>query len=128
MKKRVAILISGRGSNMAALIDAAKDPAYPAEIVLVLSNIADAGGLERAREAGVATEVVEHKPFGKDRAAFDRDAGFACAPKPARIRDVGEHQHDFGWVGRVFRGVDQCRHVGAAPRDQDRDALLHAAR
>jgi len=72
MKKRVAILISGRGSNMAALIDAAKDPAYPAEILLVLSNIADAGGLERAREAGIATEVVEHKPFGKDRAAFDR--------------------------------------------------------
>ena len=72
MKKRVAILISGRGSNMAALIDAAKDPAYPAEIVLVLSNIADAGGHERAREAGIATEVVEHKPFGKDRAAFDR--------------------------------------------------------
>ena len=72
MKKRVAILISGRGSNMAALIDAAKDPAYPAEIVLVLTNIADAGGLERAREAGIATEVVEHKPFGKDRAAFDR--------------------------------------------------------
>ena len=72
MKKRVAILISGRGSNMAALIDAAKDPAYPAEIVLVLSNIADAGGLERAREAGIATEVVEHRPFGKDRAAFDR--------------------------------------------------------
>ena len=72
MKKRVAILISGRGSNMAALIDAAKDPAYPAKIVLVLSNIADAGGLERAREAGIATEVVEHKPFGKDRAAFDR--------------------------------------------------------
>jgi len=72
MKKRVAILISGRGSNMAALIDAAKDPAYPAEIVLVLSNIADAGGLERAREAGIATEVVEHRPFGKDRATFDR--------------------------------------------------------
>ena len=72
MKKRVAILISGRGSNMAALIDAAKDPAYPAEIVLVLTNIADAGGLERAREAGIATEVVEHRPFGKDRAAFDR--------------------------------------------------------
>ena len=72
MKKRVAILISGRGSNMAALIDAAKDPAYPAEIVLVLTNIADAGGLERAREAGIATEVVEHRPFGKDRATFDR--------------------------------------------------------
>jgi phosphoribosylglycinamide formyltransferase-1 len=71
-RKRVAILISGRGSNMAALIEAAKAPDYPAEIVLVLSNIADAGGLARAREAGIATEVVEHKPFGKDREAFDR--------------------------------------------------------
>ena len=72
MRKRVAILISGRGSNMAALIEAAKAPAYPAEIVLVLSNVADAGGLARARDAGIATAVVEHKPFGKDREAFDR--------------------------------------------------------
>jgi phosphoribosylglycinamide formyltransferase 1 len=71
-RKRVAILISGRGSNMAALIEAAKAPDYPAEIVLVLSNVADAGGLARAREAGIATEVIEHKPFGKDREAFDR--------------------------------------------------------
>src|ERR1044072_2665119 len=72
MKKRVAILISGRGSNMAALIEGAKAPDYPAEIVLVLSNVADAGGLARAHQAGIATVVVEHKPFGKDREAFDR--------------------------------------------------------
>jgi folate-dependent phosphoribosylglycinamide formyltransferase PurN len=52
-KARVAVLISGRGSNMAALIEAAKDPAYPAEIVLVLSNIADAGGLDIAQAAGI---------------------------------------------------------------------------
>jgi len=71
-RKRVAILISGRGSNMAALIEAAKDPSYPAEIVLVLSNIADAGGLAHAQENGIATAVVAHKPFGKDREAFDR--------------------------------------------------------
>ena len=71
-RKRVAILISGRGSNMAALIEAAKAPDYPAEIVLVLSNIADAGGIARAKESGIATEVVAHKPFGKDREAFDR--------------------------------------------------------
>lgn len=71
-KKRVAVLISGRGSNMAALIEAAKAPDYPAEIALVLSNIADAGGLETARKAGIDTAVVDHKPFGKDRAAFDR--------------------------------------------------------
>jgi len=70
-RKRVAILISGRGSNMAALIEAARGPAYPAEIVLVLSNRADAAGLERARAAGVTTAVLDHKPFGKDRAAFD---------------------------------------------------------
>ena len=71
-RKRVAILISGRGSNMAALIEAAKAPDYPAEIALVLSNIADAGGIARAKENGIATEVVAHKPFGKDREAFDR--------------------------------------------------------
>lgn len=71
-RKRVAILISGRGSNMAALIEAAKDPDYPAEIALVLSNVPDAGGLARARDAGIATEVIDHKPFGKNREAFDR--------------------------------------------------------
>jgi phosphoribosylglycinamide formyltransferase-1 len=71
-KKRVAVLISGRGSNMAALIEAARAPDYPADIALVLSNIPDAGGLETARKAGIDTAVVDHKPFGKDRAAFDR--------------------------------------------------------
>jgi phosphoribosylglycinamide formyltransferase-1 len=71
-RKRVAILISGRGSNMAALIEAARSPDYPAEIVLVASNVPDAPGLARARDAGIATEVVDHKPFGKDREAFDR--------------------------------------------------------
>ena len=70
-RRRVAILISGRGSNMAALIEAAKGPDYPAEIALVLSNVPDAAGLARAREAGVATAVLDHKPFGKDRAAFE---------------------------------------------------------
>jgi len=71
-RKRVAVLISGRGSNMAALIEAAKDTTYPAEIALVLSNRGDAGGLLVARAAGISTEVVEHTGFGKDRAAFER--------------------------------------------------------
>ena len=71
-KARVAVLISGRGSNMAALIEAAKDPAYPAEIVLVLSNIADAGGLDIAQAAGIDTAVIAHAPFGKDREAHER--------------------------------------------------------
>jgi len=70
-RKRVAILISGRGSNMAALIEAAKDKTFPAEIVLVLSNRPDAAGLNFASAAGIATVVVDHKAYGKDRAAFD---------------------------------------------------------
>jgi phosphoribosylglycinamide formyltransferase-1 len=71
-RKRVAVLISGRGSNMAALIEAAKDKTFPAEIVLVASNRPDAGGLATARAAGIATEIVDHTSFGKDRAAFER--------------------------------------------------------
>ena len=71
MKRRVALLISGRGSNMAALIKAAAADDYPAEIVVVISNRADAGGLEKARASGVATAVIESKPFGKDRAGFE---------------------------------------------------------
>ena len=73
-KKRVAILISGRGANMAALIAAANSPDYPAEIALVLSNRPDAGGLRRAGAEGIATAVVDHRDFGKDREAFERAA------------------------------------------------------
>jgi len=69
-RRRVAVLISGRGSNMASLIEAAQDPAYPAEIVLVVSNRPEAGGLERARAAGIPTAVVDHKGH-PDRASFD---------------------------------------------------------
>jgi phosphoribosylglycinamide formyltransferase-1 len=71
MKRRVAILISGRGSNMAALIQAAAAEDFPAEIVVVISNRADAGGLARARDGGIATLTIESRPFGKDRAAFE---------------------------------------------------------
>jgi phosphoribosylglycinamide formyltransferase-1 len=71
-RKRVAVLISGRGSNMAALIKAAKDKTYPAEIALVISNRPDAGGLLVAQASGIATEVVDHTVYGKDRAAFER--------------------------------------------------------
>jgi phosphoribosylglycinamide formyltransferase-1 len=71
-KKRVAVLISGRGSNMVALIDAAKAPDYPAEIALVVSNRPDASGLRRAEEAGIATALVDHRAFGENREAFER--------------------------------------------------------
>jgi len=68
---RTAILISGRGSNMAALIAAARDPAYPAEIVLVVSNRPDAPGLALALQAGVPAMAIDHRPFGGDRAAHE---------------------------------------------------------
>lgn len=71
-RKRVAILISGRGSNMAALIEAASAQDYPAEIVLVLSNRPDAPGLAVARAAGITTAVIDHMAFGKDKAGFER--------------------------------------------------------
>jgi phosphoribosylglycinamide formyltransferase 1 len=67
---KVAVLISGRGSNLKALIEACAAPAYPAQIVLVISNRADAGGLAYAKDAGIATAIVEHKHFAS-RDAFD---------------------------------------------------------
>jgi phosphoribosylglycinamide formyltransferase-1 len=69
-KKRVGILISGRGSNMAALIAAAKAPDYPAEIAAVISNRADAKGLDHAHDNRIATAVVDHKAHAS-RGAFD---------------------------------------------------------
>jgi phosphoribosylglycinamide formyltransferase-1 len=71
-RKRVAVLISGRGSNLAALIAAAKDAHYPAEIALVVSNRADAAGLAHARAHGIAIEIVEQAHHGEDREGFER--------------------------------------------------------
>ena len=71
-RKRVAVLISGRGSNMAALVEAARAPDYPAEIALVISNRPDALGLDRASAAGLATLVVDHEHYGLDRARFEQ--------------------------------------------------------
>ncbi|HKK31273.1 MAG TPA: phosphoribosylglycinamide formyltransferase [Alphaproteobacteria bacterium] len=81
-RKRLGILISGRGSNMAALLQAAKEPSFPAEATLVLSNRADAAGLSYAAGEGVQTAVVDHKPFGRDREAFER-------AMDARLRAAG---------------------------------------
>ena len=71
-RKRVAILISGRGSNMMALVEAAAAPDFPAEIALVLSNRPDAAGLDWASSRGIPVAAVDHKTFGKDREAFER--------------------------------------------------------
>ncbi len=82
MKRRVGVLISGRGSNLAALLAAARAPDYPAQIVLVLSNRPDAGGLAIAAAAGVPARAIDHKAFGADRAAHE-------AALDAALREAG---------------------------------------
>lgn len=68
--KRVAVLISGRGSNLQALLDAKQD-AY--EVALVISNVPSVEGLARAQAAGIEALTIDHKPFGKDRESFERE-------------------------------------------------------
>jgi phosphoribosylglycinamide formyltransferase-1 len=108
MKRRVAILISGRGSNMAALIEAAKAPDFPAEIVVVISNRASAAGLERAAASGVPTVVIESKPFGKDRAGFEVVLRQALDEKQVELICLGGFMRLFtaefaqAWYGRML--------------------------
>ena len=71
-KTRAAILISGRGSNMMALVEAAQAPDFPAQFVLVAANDPTAGGLEWAAGQGLKPAAVDHKPFGKDRESHER--------------------------------------------------------
>lgn len=80
----VAVLISGRGSNLGALLRAAEHPSYPARIVLVISNRADAGGLDLARAAGVPTEILPHRAF-PTREAFDAAIQAALVRSKARL-------------------------------------------
>jgi phosphoribosylglycinamide formyltransferase-1 len=108
MKRRVAILISGRGSNMAALIHAAAAEDYPAEIALVVSNRADAGGLEKARASGIPAVVVESKPFGRDRAAFEAALQAALDQRAIELICLGGFMRLFTadfvqrWYGRML--------------------------
>ena len=104
-KLRVGVLISGRGSNMAALIQAAKAADYPAEIACVVSNRADAAGLDTARREGIPTETISHRGY-PDRETFDRDVSAAlekhCIGLVAlagfmRIQSPWFPQH---WAGR----------------------------
>ncbi|BBK31280.1 formyltetrahydrofolate-dependent phosphoribosylglycinamide formyltransferase [Stella humosa] len=67
---KLGVLVSGRGSNLQALIDACRDPAFPAEIAVVISNRADAQAIARAEAAGIATAVIPHRQFAS-RADFD---------------------------------------------------------
>ncbi len=125
-RKRVAILISGRGSNMVALIKAAKAKNYPAEIVLVISNRPEAKGLELAQAEGIPTAVIDHKAFSSREefdAAIDRElktakidivclAGFMrvltdCFVERWRGRMLNIHPS----LLPAFKGTDTHRHA-----------------
>ena len=106
-KMKVGSLISGRGSNMAALIKAAQAADFPAEIACVVSNRADAGGLKLAAEAGVPTAVISHRDY-PDRESFDRDVsailekhrvGLVVLAGFLRIFSSWFPQH---WAGRLI--------------------------
>ncbi|HVV65688.1 MAG TPA: phosphoribosylglycinamide formyltransferase [Rhizomicrobium sp.] len=104
---RTAALISGRGSNLKSLIEAARAPDYPAEFVLVISNVETAGGLSIARDAGVGTKVISHKAY-PTREAFD--AAIDAALREANVALVCEagfmriHSAWFvnRWLGRIL--------------------------
>lgn len=107
MKKKIAVLISGGGSNLQALIDACKEEEFPARIALVLSNKADAYGLKRAAEAGITTRIISHKDF-PDRDSFDAamhqaltQAGieFVCLAGFMRLLTAGFVNQ---WMGRMI--------------------------
>ena len=107
-RRRVGILISGRGSNMAALLDAARDPDYPADIALVLSNRPLAAGLARAAEAGVPAQAIDHRRFGADRAAHEaaidaalRQAGVEIVCLAGYMRLLTPFLVD-AWQGRML--------------------------
>ena len=107
VRVRTAVLISGRGSNLKSLIAATADPDYPAEIVLVISNVETAGGLQIAKDSGIATKVIPHKPF-PSREAFD--AAIDAALREANVALVCEagfmriHSDWFvtRWQGRIL--------------------------
>jgi phosphoribosylglycinamide formyltransferase-1 len=84
-RRRVGILISGRGSNMVALLRAAAEPDFPAEIALVLSNRPEAPGLDLARCAGIAAIAIDHRPFGRDRAAHERAVDAALIDRGVEV-------------------------------------------
>lgn len=83
-KTKVAILISGRGSNMRALVEACKNSDFPAEIVLVLSNKQDAAGLEFASSQGISTKFIDHKKFSS-REEFDKEMSAEIEKSGAKI-------------------------------------------
>lgn len=114
---RAAILISGAGSNMAALIDAARDADCPFEVALVLSNKPDAGGLAVAREKGVAVAVVDHRPFGKDREAHERAIDAVLAEHGVEIVALAGYMRLLTpWLVRRWQGRMLNIHPSLLPK------------
>ena len=128
-KLKVAVLISGRGTNLQSLIDACQEPVFPAEIIAVISNVAGVAGLERAKKVGIKTHVIEHKKF-KNREEFDgalhdliasTGAEFICLAGFMRLLTPGFVNK---WPGRIinihpsllpdFKGAHAHRDVIAA--------------
>jgi formyltetrahydrofolate-dependent phosphoribosylglycinamide formyltransferase len=104
-RRRVGVLISGRGSNMQALVEAARDPAYPAEIALVISHNPDSGGLAWAREAQVPTRLIDHRPFGREREAHERKISAALyAAKVDVVALAGWMRLFTPWFVESWRG------------------------
>jgi formyltetrahydrofolate-dependent phosphoribosylglycinamide formyltransferase len=119
---RTAVLISGGGSNMLALAKAAQDPAYPADIALVLANNPEAGGLAKAEALGLRTAIVDHRAYPGDRQAFERVLDQTLAPAGIEFVALAGFMRvltaDFvsRWQGRMinihpsllpkFRGLD----------------------
>ena len=83
-KIKVAVLISGNGTNLQALIDACIEPSYPAEIVLVISNKANAKGISRAREAGITTRIVDHTNY-RSREEFDTELSMILSNSKCKL-------------------------------------------
>ncbi len=104
MSARAAVLISGRGSNLGALIAASASPGYPAKIALVVSNVDCAGGLALAAEAGIASKIIPHKPFATRE---DFDAAIDAALIDAQIEIVclaGFMRILSDWFARKWEG------------------------
>ena len=102
---RTGVLISGRGSNLEALIAAARDPAYPAQIVLALSNRPEAGGLALARSQGVDAQAVDHRPFKHDREAHERALDAALREAGVELVALAGYMRVFTpWFVQAWRG------------------------
>lgn len=101
---KTAVLISGRGSNLKSLIAASRGPGYPAEIALVVSNIATAGGLEIAKEAGVATKVISHRAY-ESREEFDRAVDAALREAGIQlVCEAGFMRIHSEWFAKAWEG------------------------